>query len=289
MGTKLLLADDSVTIQKVVSLTFAAEDVLIDAVTDGNLALERARATKPDIVLADVFMPGQSGYEVCAAIKSDPQLAGTPVVLLVGTFEPFDEIEAARVKCDAYLTKPFDTAELIQIVRDLVGQRAAKKSGKEQPASLSQARTDGRELQEITAMGLVSERARESFLGANRILDLFEAAMPAPDPDPMGAAIVPIETQPSVAAAAASAPEEEPRERQAAVATQVIPFPGVRSGGQEFSPVALSEEMVDLIVEKVVKRMSQEVVREIAWEVIPELSEIMIRQYLDALETPGKS
>ncbi len=85
--------------------------------------------------------------------------------------------------------------------------------------------------------------------------------------------------------AAAGESAEEPQE---AVPSQVIPFPGMRGPGSDRLPITLSEEMMDSIVEKVIKRMSQEVVREIAWEVVPELSEIMIRQYLDELRATGK-
>ncbi|MBZ5495875.1 MAG: response regulator [Acidobacteriia bacterium] len=280
MATKLLLADDSVTIHKVVSLTFAAEDVTIDAVTDGNLAIEKAHADRPDIVLADVFMPGRNGYEVCAAIKSDPMLAGTPVVLLVGTFEPFDEQEATRVKCDAYLTKPFDTSELIQIVRHLVDQRGAAKAGVESAAAVSESQVAGRvacgAARDVLAAGLISVRTRESFLGEHRILELFDA--PALE----------LESAARIASPAENPTDKAPPEQRPAAPRQVIPFPGIRGSGLETSPSVLTEEAVDQIVEKVVRRMSQQVVREIAWEVVPALSEIMIRQYLDELRSSRK-
>lgn len=284
MGTKLLLADDSVTIQKVVSLTFAEEDVTIESVTDGNLAIDRVRATRPDIVLADIFMPGRNGYEVCSAIKSDAQLADIPVVLLVGTFEPFDEEEAARVKCDAYLTKPFDTSELILLVRDLVEKRSTVTAAAPTPAKEAGALAgEGGNAAWGAVPMLVSERARASFLGENRILDLFEFA--AREPEAAAAA----ETGPAdslgMSETSAGGGAEGPR---VAASSQVIPFPGMRGPSSERMPITLSEEMMDSVVEKVIKRMSQEIVREIAWEVVPELSEIMIRQYLDELRATGK-
>jgi CheY-like chemotaxis protein len=291
MPIKLLLADDSITIHKVVNLTFASEDVSIESVTQGDVAIERARQTRPDIVLADVFMPGRNGYEVCTAIKEDPQLEGTPVVLLVGTFEPFDELEASRAKCDAYLTKPFDTSELIEIVHSLVEQRGAEVQEAKSAARLREDKAV-RGLAEgagapLTVAGLVSEKTRESFLGSDRILDLFDfsllqAKADAPaQPDPTG----PMEAKSSGGLAAA----EESKLRSSTTTPHVIPFPGTRGGGSEPFPIALTDEVVDMIVEKVVKRMSQEVVREIAWEVVPELSQIMIRQYIDELKAPHKA
>jgi CheY-like chemotaxis protein len=91
MPKTLLLADDSVTIQKVVGIVFATEDYRITAVDNGEDALRKAREMRPDIVLADAVMPRMNGYELCQAIKADPQLADVPVLLLAGTFEPFDE------------------------------------------------------------------------------------------------------------------------------------------------------------------------------------------------------
>ncbi len=126
-GKKLLLADDSITIQKVVDLTFADEGVTVLTVNNGREAIEKLREFAPDIVLADVFMPQMSGYEVCEHIKQNEQLKHIPVMLLVGSFEPFDEAEARRVGANDTLTKPFQSIRnLIDRVGVLVGGRAAE-------------------------------------------------------------------------------------------------------------------------------------------------------------------
>jgi len=120
-GRKLLLADDSVTIQKVIELTFADEGVRVVAFGDGAEAIERLEEEAPDIVLADVFMPSKSGYEVCEYVKHNEKLKHIPVMLLVGSFEPFDEAEARRVGADDILTKPFQSIRrLIERVGGLV-------------------------------------------------------------------------------------------------------------------------------------------------------------------------
>ena len=72
MTKTLLLADDSVTIQKVVGITFANEDVHLVTAPDGDDALRKARELKPDLVMADIGMPGLDGYELCAAIRPGP-------------------------------------------------------------------------------------------------------------------------------------------------------------------------------------------------------------------------
>jgi CheY-like chemotaxis protein len=124
-GRKLLLADDSVTIQKVIDLTFADEGVEVITVGDGTDAIEKVEQLLPDVVLADIFMPGFNGYEVCEYIKGSEKLKHIPVMLLVGSFEPFDEVEARRVGANDTLTKPFQSIRrLIEKVGDLVGGKS---------------------------------------------------------------------------------------------------------------------------------------------------------------------
>ena len=118
---KLLLADDSITIQKVVNLTFADEGIEVITFGNGDDALESIDEVRPDIVLADVNMPGLSGYQICELIRANDGTKHIPVVLLVGSFEPFDQAEAERVGADRHMTKPFSSiAELIATVQALL-------------------------------------------------------------------------------------------------------------------------------------------------------------------------
>jgi CheY-like chemotaxis protein len=127
-GRKLLLADDSVTIQKVIDLTFADEGVRVVAFSNGEDAIAHLEEVAPDIVLADVFMPSKNGYEVCEYVKTHEKLRHIPVVLLVGSFEPFDEAEARRVGADEILTKPFQSIRrLIDRVGALVSSPPMEK------------------------------------------------------------------------------------------------------------------------------------------------------------------
>jgi methylmalonyl-CoA mutase C-terminal domain/subunit len=104
----ILLADDSVTIQRVIELTFAGEDVDVVAVSDGDQAIARLESLPPDIVLADIGMPGESGYEVAQYIKHSSKLSHIPVLLLTGAFEPVDQARASEAGCDGVLQKPFE-------------------------------------------------------------------------------------------------------------------------------------------------------------------------------------
>lgn len=122
MGKKILLADDSITIQKVIELTFSDEDFDVITVGNGRLALEKLSEVRPDIVLCDIIMPEKDGYEVCEQIKTNPLHSHIPVLLLTGAFEPFDQERAARAGYDGSLAKPFEPETLIAKVKDLLAR-----------------------------------------------------------------------------------------------------------------------------------------------------------------------
>src|SRR5213593_3575461 len=138
MPKKILLADDSITIQKVVELTFSDGDYEVTAVNNGAKAIAKLGEMRPDIILSDIIMPEKNGYEVCEFVKSHPEYRTIPVVLLTGTFEPFDPDRADKAGCDAVVTKPFESQSLIHKVEELIehakGQAPAAASAPAAPA-----------------------------------------------------------------------------------------------------------------------------------------------------------
>jgi len=120
---KILLADRSPSVERRVASVLADEEVEVTAFTDGYAAERSLDQNQPDLVLADVFLPGKDGYELCGSIKQDPRFEHLPVVLLVGSFEPFDAAAAARLGADGKLTKPIEPAGLIDMTRRFLGAR----------------------------------------------------------------------------------------------------------------------------------------------------------------------
>jgi len=104
---KILVADDNSNIQKMVGLALKDQGIDVVAVGNGEAAVRKISDVRPDLVLADVFMPVRNGYEVCNYVKQDSSLSHIPVILLVGAFDPLDEQEAQRVGADGVLKKPF--------------------------------------------------------------------------------------------------------------------------------------------------------------------------------------
>jgi CheY-like chemotaxis protein len=122
---KILLADNSLTVQKIITLTFADEGVDVIAVNNGDEAVNRLRRLRPSLVMADISIPGRNGYEICEFVKTHPEMGGTPVILLAPAFEPFDEERARRIGADHHLTKPFQSIRtLISIVKNLMDHKA---------------------------------------------------------------------------------------------------------------------------------------------------------------------
>src|SRR5215510_10160304 len=127
---KILVADDNSNIQKMVVLALKDQGIDVVAVGNGEAAVRKISDVRPDLVLADVFMPVRNGYEVCNYVKQDSALSHIPVILLVGAFDPLDEQEAQRVGADGVLKKPFVPPDpLISMVKSALSRAGVRMNG----------------------------------------------------------------------------------------------------------------------------------------------------------------
>ena len=124
MSARILVADDSVTIQKVVELTFSKEDFTLIQARSGEEALRKAKEVRPDLILLDLVMPDKNGYDVCIALRADPMLRAVPIILLAGTFESFDQQRGTQAGANDFVTKPFESQVLIGKVKQLLFSKA---------------------------------------------------------------------------------------------------------------------------------------------------------------------
>lgn len=129
-GKKLLVADDSLTIQKVIRLALSNEGYEIQAVSDGNDAVQQISLFRPDVVLIDVSLPGKSAFEVKRAINGDSDLEDVRFVLMSSAFEKVDEVQVNEVQFHGRLTKPFDPAHLREVLSQVLAQIHAKRTEK---------------------------------------------------------------------------------------------------------------------------------------------------------------
>jgi DNA-binding response OmpR family regulator len=131
--SRILLADDSPHAQRMGERILREEGFEVVTVTDGETALIRLADVDPDVVMADVFLPQKSGYEICRYIKNHWKYGHTRVILLAGLLEPLDESEASRVKADAVLKKPFEASVVVETVKSLAEAAAAAREAAPPP------------------------------------------------------------------------------------------------------------------------------------------------------------
>src|SRR5262245_64010941 len=128
MSRNLLLADGSVTIQRVMELTFAHEDIRVTTVSDGRKAIQMLENEQPDVVVADVHLAEVDGYALAAHMRRVPRLKNVPLLLLAGAFEPVDQQKAREVGSDGVIIKPFEPQVVVTRVKELIDQRDRSKS-----------------------------------------------------------------------------------------------------------------------------------------------------------------
>ena len=118
--SRILLADDSPHAQRMGERILREEGFEVVTLTDGEAAVLRLADVDPDVILADVFLPGKSGLDLCRYVKNDPSRRHIRVVLTAGLLEPFDEAEATRAGCDAILKKPFEASKVMETIHPLM-------------------------------------------------------------------------------------------------------------------------------------------------------------------------
>jgi CheY-like chemotaxis protein len=219
MGKRILIADDSVTIQKAFAMTLGHEDLAITAARSADEGLTLARQTRPDLVIADASMPGRSGYELCAALKADAALRAIPVYILSSSQQPYDEAKGQQVGADGTLVKPWDTASMIEKIKDAAGRPAGAA-----PRPAAAAAPPARPTSTLPAAALGDEYEVDMEAPATR--------EPAPAPARTTASSMP--TAPAMPAAPAAPPPAAARPTAPAAAPpggmRPSLIPGVRPG-----------------------------------------------------------
>lgn len=178
----ILVADDNSNIQKMVSLVFKEKGIHVVAVGNGEAACRKVPEVHPDVVLADVFMPVRNGYEVCEFVKQDPQFAETPVILLVGAFDPLDEKEAQRVGANGVLKKPFVPPEpLITMVSSMLKiEPAAEAPPPPAPDEASMPQSPAKSGPTARERAIASAQAQYAEMGEDEAVTTYGAPVAMP-------------------------------------------------------------------------------------------------------------
>lgn len=120
--SRILLADDSPHAQRMGERILREEGYEVVSLTDGETTLVRLEDVDPDLIVADVFLPRKSGFDICRYVKSHPRHRHVRIVLTAGLLEQFDEDEATRAGCDAVLKKPFEASVVMSTIRPLLAE-----------------------------------------------------------------------------------------------------------------------------------------------------------------------
>jgi len=308
MAKKILLADDSITIQKVVELTFSEGDYEVHCVGNGALAIRKIDEIVPDIALVDVMMPQRNGYEVCSHIKQDPKLAWIPVLLLTGTFEPFDPRRAEQAGANGHITKPFESRALVAQVEDLLTGHPRPRSAETERMPIMPAPKPERS--EIVNSGQIfaSEQAPSPMSGPATVrmdsraffaqlqpggagADVIDAppASATPSLGPLDLGSEETETEPTQPFRAVTPPPAPPRtEPRAAVPDPAPVAASAPARSPELNPddvTRILHERIDAQVHGAIGEAVQRVLREVAWEILPEIAERLVRQRIRELES----
>jgi CheY-like chemotaxis protein len=256
MKRKILLADDSPTIRRLVTQTFAGGKFEVVAVSNGEAAIKALEEARPDIVLADIYMPGKNGYEVCAHVRNHATLGAIPVVLLVGAFDAFDEEVARQSGATGNITKPFEPGALIELVRSLVP------AGEEEEG-------EGEEAQDEAKHEKVKE-TKSVPASAERVPGAGRGSVPVSAPPSVGAGF----SRPAPAEASASSEPED----LLGLETIFKHEPDVAGAG------VMSDEDIDRIADRVIQRLSAQVIESIAWDIVPDITEKIVREELKRID-----
>ena len=296
MARKLLLADDSITIQKVVELVLAEEDFEIKSVSNGEDALNLLEGFKPDIVLADIEMPKVNGYQLCDKIKKNPATAHIPVILLAGAFEPIDEELAAQINADDSVIKPFESQELISKINSVLTMSAAgseevisaeeteAETGEdlfilteeaEEAVSVAEAEDDLWSMEEVPE--ITEEVSAES--GVEGLVETFEIAEESVVPE--------VEEAPVIAAPAAAIVDAPmPQMAREFVMPEVV-MPSKeemlavfeKSVNASVTAFLSTLDLKEVILASLTPAM-KESVEKVLWEIAPELAEKLLKEVL---------
>ncbi len=280
MAYKLLLADDSITIQKVVELVLAEEGFDIKATSNGEDALAAVASFRPDIVLADIDMPKMNGYQLCEKIKSAPGTKDIPVILLAGAFEPLDDELAKNVGAEDYIVKPFESQELIsKINAALSAEEILQGTAEEMEAEVAETAEVASEedlwsMEEIgpeaVALEEVAEETPLEEVGVSEAFGLEEEVVAEVEAEKMPPREAPAPQVSVKREAAVPSVETLSREEVAEIFRKEV--------NKQMSSI-MSLDIKDLVVSTLTPSIKDSV-EKVLWEVAPELSEKLLKEML---------
>jgi CheY-like chemotaxis protein len=287
VSVNILVADDSVTMRRILELTFQGEDAQVTSVDSGEAAVRKASELNPDVVFADLSLNGMDGYALASAIKSSPGLEKTAVVLMASQKNPYDEDRGKAAGVDDHILKPFDTQHVIDRVKQVLSKPRVAPSAARAAAPAANAPAANAPASNVaapSAPGAAAGSAASSGAAANqqgriggKTIAFGKPPMAAPPPAP--------KPQPTAAVASAPAPIARPAAGLAAAASVAVASPVASISAsaetelqQRLTGLNLSPDQLTAVL-----ALSREVIERVVWEVVPELAETLIKEEIRRL------
>ncbi len=288
MPVTLLAVDDSVTMRKVLEMTFAGEDFKVVTADTADAAVAAARANRPAIVLADATLEGKSGYDLCQAIKRDTP--NVPVLVLSSKLHPYDAAKGQAARVDDHLDKPFDTQQLIDKVRALLSapsgvRTPAPGAAAQRPAAVPPVRPPQPSAPAIGIRAPIAAPAavRVAPAPAPATVNLRATHEFPPRAAPQVTPAAPPGVRPAapspVTRPAAPLVPQRPAPAPAAPATAAAALGAIDADlGKKLAALGLTKDQVEGVLV-----LSHEIVERVVWEVVPALAETMIKEEIQRL------
>jgi CheY-like chemotaxis protein len=305
VASTLLAVDDSVTMRKVLEITFAGPEFRIVTANSPDAALQKLKADKPDLIITDGTLEPKNGYELCKEIKR--LFPTTPVLLLSSKQNPFDAAKGTASQVDDHMDKPFDTQQMIDKVKKLLSGQPA---GAAKPASVAQTTPSMPSpmvepkpapavavaaAKPAVAVAAAAPQAATPMQRAKTLI--YNPPAPVGAPAPMAP---PAATQAPAPIAARPITAVSPAMPRPAAAPAAAPFLSTLPGGVEAaaSPAAATPvgaqisgalagklEQLGLTAAQVeaVTALSRDIIERVVWEVVPVLAETIIKEELTRL------
>jgi len=120
MNKRILIVEDDRPIIELIEHYLGKEHFTVLSATTGDVAIKTATARKPHLVILDIMLPGKDGWEVCRELRTSPQTASIPIIMLTAKAEESDKVIGLELGADDYMTKPFSPKELVARVKALL-------------------------------------------------------------------------------------------------------------------------------------------------------------------------
>lgn len=246
MSSVILLADDSPTIQKVLRLALSDSPYDLHVVDNGIDALRKVEEVRPNIVLADVLLPGKDGYRLCEEIKVKFNI---PVILLYGAFESIDENRLKQIGAEGSLKKPFATQELFKLIRLLTSDKKLLQNQYKSKRSIEEVNIGNSELEELILRETqrIGEETPAEKKKQEVDLSYLDEELTLPSRDDIS----------------------KKKEEKNVEDTLYIP------------PITTDVKSVD--TERVIQEMAREIIEKVAWEVVPQIAERIVKEEIQKL------